>query len=304
MTRSTARAVCVGTLLLDTIASVDRLPGEDERVEADQVVLAGGGNASTAAVAMARLGVEVDFAGVVGADEVGRTVLEQLESEGVGTSHVVVRDDVETTHSVVIVSRASAARTIITRPATVPSTIPTGYDWVHVDKIGYAALAAAGGSTSRVSIDDGNPIPDLDLRLIDLYVPTALVLSSRYPGQDPLGAARSAMRDGASTVVATAGSRGSFGVTGESVAFAPSLEVEPVSSLGAGDVFHGALLAALILGKDLGDAMRFANVTAALSMRALDGRSGIPGRPEVEAVLAELSASPFDLEQRIRTLLS
>jgi sugar/nucleoside kinase (ribokinase family) len=49
-----------------------------------------------------------------------------------------------------------------------------------------------------------------------------------------------------------------------------------VSTLGAGDVFHGALLAALVRGLDLTDALTKANAAAALSCRALDGRSAIP----------------------------
>ncbi len=297
------RVLCLGTLLLDTIAVVGRLPGEDERVEAAHIVLAGGGNASTSAVTMARLGVEVDFAGVIGDDQVGRMVLDGLAAEGVGVAHVEVRADVETTSSVVVVNTDSATRTIITRPATVPTTIPDGYEWVHVDKVGYRALRALGGTSARVSIDDGNPVPDLDLGLIDLYVPTAQVLIERFGVLDALEAAHRAIADGARTVVATDGGRGSFAVEGNAVAYAPALPIVPLSSLGAGDVFHGALLAAIVLGKELPEAIRFANVTAALSCRAIDGRSGIPDRREVEETLRELPTTPGDAPALIRDLL-
>ena len=59
-----------------------------------------------------------------------------------------------------------------------------------------------------------------------------------------------------------------------------------VSTLGAGDVFHGALLAALTGGRGLGEALHYANATAGLSCRALDGRSGIPAAAQVDALLA------------------
>ncbi len=49
-----------------------------------------------------------------------------------------------------------------------------------------------------------------------------------------------------------------------------------VSTLGAGDVFHGALLAALARGLELREALVKANRCAALSCRALDGRSALP----------------------------
>jgi sugar/nucleoside kinase (ribokinase family) len=65
-----------------------------------------------------------------------------------------------------------------------------------------------------------------------------------------------------------------------------------VSTLGAGDVFHGALLAALLDGQPIDDALRFANAAAGLSCRALDGRSGIPSRREVERLIASSALKP------------
>jgi sulfofructose kinase len=58
---------------------------------------------------------------------------------------------------------------------------------------------------------------------------------------------------------------------------------DPVSTLGAGDVFHGALLAAFVRGLALAEALAFANECAALSCRALDGRSAIPTLAEIAA---------------------
>ena len=63
----------------------------------------------------------------------------------------------------------------------------------------------------------------------------------------------------------------------------PGFPVDVVSTLGAGDVFHGALLACLDRGLPLRDALVRANACAALSCRALDGRSAIPTIAEVSA---------------------
>ncbi len=57
--------------------------------------------------------------------------------------------------------------------------------------------------------------------------------------------------------------------------------MEPVSTLGAGDVFHGALLAGLVREVPLHEALEFANICAALSCRSLDGRSAVPTLEEV-----------------------
>jgi len=284
--KTTAQVVFVGTAALDSIALVEELPGEDARVEALDLAIVGGGNASTAAVACARLGVDVEFAGVVGDDEYGTRVIAQLDSEGVGTRHVIVDPDATTPCSLVLVSRASGKRAIVTRPATRSPGVPTGFDWVHVDKSGYPGLRANAARSSKISVDDGNEIPGIELAAMTLYVPTLTVLRGRFPGLSIPGALTAAREAGASTVVATAGSQGAYGADASGLYFVPGVRVPVVSTLGAGDVFHGALLAATVLGLALPEAIRLANVTAAMSCRALDGRSGIPTLSEVEAALS------------------
>jgi sulfofructose kinase len=62
-----------------------------------------------------------------------------------------------------------------------------------------------------------------------------------------------------------------------------------VSTLGAGDVFHGALLAQVIQGYKLADALQRANAVAALSCLGLDGQSMIPNTSELNSFLKERS---------------
>jgi sulfofructose kinase len=111
---------------------------------------------------------------------------------------------------------------------------------------------------------------------VALYTPTEAALRERF------GTAEAALAAGAELVVATRGDRGSVAYTrdGGIVEAAPS-PVEAVSTLGAGDVFHGALLAFLVRGADLREALAGANRAAALSCRALDGRSAIPTLEEL-----------------------
>lgn len=285
----TAPVVCVGTATLDTIALVDRMPGPDERIVAEEIRTAGGGPAATAAVTLARLGIPVEFAGVVGADPAGGRILDGLTAEGVGVRMVERRRGVDSAQSMILVSAATATRAIVTRPAPVPRTVPAGFAWTHVDHTGYPALRAAGRLPGRVGLDDGNAVAHLDLALIDLYVPTATVLTGRFGG--PLGAAaRSARQAGAAAVVVTDGAAGSVAADGTGTYRLAGLAVPVRSTLGAGDVFHGALLAALVEHATLPEAARFANACAALSCRGLDGRGAIPTRAEIHRALAELPA--------------
>ncbi len=303
MVNTTPTIVCVGTVALDMILVTDQLPEEDGRVEASRVALAGGGNAANAAVAIARLGLPVEFCGTIGDDRAGALVVDELSAEGVGTSLVERRIGGITAQSAVIVSTESGARTIITHPAPAPPPIPRGFAMTHLDKAGWGAMPPHGLPDTRVSVDDGNQIAGLDVSQLEWYVPTATVLRGRYGTDDAVEGARRARAAGARTVVATEGALGSFGVDHAGLHYAPALQISPVSTLGAGDVFHGAFLAAIALGRTVPEAIRFANVTAALSCRALDGRSGIPSLSEVEHALAGMESSHLDdaaIETRFR----
>ena len=236
--------VCVGLATRDTIYAVPRHPGADDRVVATQRVVAGGGPAATAAVTIARLGGEARFVGV-------------LEGELDGVE--VVRVPGRMVESTILVG--DGGRAIVTEEPPrfeVQAELLADADWVHVDHVGWHALPD--GELPPLSVDGGNPIDGLDVERVDLYAPSEATDDGRR----------------AKVTVVTRGAAGCVAyVDGETIDV-PGRPVDVVSSLGAGDVFHGALLACLARGLPLREALARANACAALSCRALDGRSAIP----------------------------
>jgi sugar/nucleoside kinase (ribokinase family) len=275
--------VCVGAATLDTIFAVPEHPEPDGRVVASELARAGGGPAATAAVALARLGVPVYLVGSVGDDEAGQAIRAGLDAEGVAVSELVVEPGARSIESTILVQGEN--RTIVTFLGTLgpPELGPrarelcAGAAWTHVDQLGYPAVA---GLDVRLSVDGGNPIPGLDLARVELYGPTESALREAF------GDARGALDAGAEVVVVTKGAEGATAYTREATVDAAGAGFEIVSTLGAGDVFHGALLAQLVRDVPLPDALAAANAAAALSCRALDGRSAIPTAAELESVLA------------------
>lgn len=293
--------VFVGVATLDALALVDRYPDADERVLAGDVRFAGGGPAATAAVAAARLGLPVAFVGTVGADREGREILDGLTREGVDVSGVETATDARSAVSVVLADRRRETRAIAARPGPPLGLTGRGAElvrraeWVHVDHGGWlpaAALLRELSRRPRLSVDAGNPIDDFRLDGVDLYVPTITSLRARY-GED-LGEDRlldAALRDGARAVIATDGANGAIGADAGGRFRVPAYRADIVSTLGAGDVFHGALVAGVVLGLRLEDATRLATTVAALSCRALDGRSAIPTADELDPHLPDLTVS-------------
>ncbi|WP_066288112.1 carbohydrate kinase family protein [Arthrobacter sp. B6] len=286
----------VGCATLDSIALVQDYPAADSRTVAADFSTAGGGPAATAAVAAARAGAQTAFAGVIGTDEEGDRIISGLEAEGVDTSAVIRDANVKTGASVIVVSRATESRAIVTRPVP-PVAFPAGSRfhellgtaaWVHVDHLGWNAVARV--PNLRISVDAGNPIPSFTPKGVALYVPTIERLRAEY-GEDlsPEALLQQAVDDGASAVVATAGSEGAWVLERDgNPVHVPAVPAHIVSTLGAGDVYHGAILAAVAAGLPLVEAANFAGRIASASCAGLDGRSLIPR----QAVSTVLTANP------------
>jgi sulfofructose kinase len=289
------QAVCVGVITIDTIALVDKYPGEDERILADEISRAGGGPAAVAAVALSRLGIKSAIVGTIGDDADGKEVLRIFAQEGVDTSGISI-GSTATAGSVIVASKENSARAISTRqPVTqaamneAAKKLIASAQWVHVDHVGIKRLDEAGisrGNGPQISFDAGYGVETFDPILVDLFVPTDRQMALRYPGVDLAVALENDSMKAANTVVATQGSAGSAGFSPETgLVTAPGFKVDVTSTLGAGDVFHGALVAQLIQGHPLQEAMCRANAVAALSCRGLDGQSKIPTTTELNAYL-------------------
>ena len=296
---SDIEVVCLGVITIDTIALVDNYPGEDERVLANQIARAGGGPAAVAAVALSRLGIATAIAGTIGDDQDGAEVLKIFAREGVDTSGISIGASA-TSGSVIVASKEHNSRAISTRQPmqqvslnSEAKKLISQAKWLHVDHVGINRLKSENvsrGNGPKISFDAGYNVADFDAAEVDLFVPTDRQMALRFPDLK-LGAAVEQDATSAKNItVATQGSAGSTGFSSESgLVHAAGFAVEVVSTLGAGDVFHGALLAQVIQGYKLEEALQRANAVAALSCRGLDGQSMIPNTSELNSFLKERS---------------
>jgi len=243
------KVLSVGIATVDTIVLVDKYPAANERVIALQSVRAVGGPATTAAVTMARLGIDVALSCVIGDDDSGRFIFDTLKREGVDTKNVIVN------------------------PANI-----NDFGWNHVDQFGMQALKNWGvsrGGSAKLSIDIGYVTPGLNSADYDLFAPS-----------ENITADVSTAKQDKNIVVVSKGGEGSVYSDGLNSGVVPAISTEIVSTLGAGDVFHGALVAAQVWNRPIEEAVAIANTVAGLSCRALDGQSGIPTKAELDAFLA------------------
>lgn len=277
-----SQVLCVGVATVDNIILVDKYPTANQRVVALDSTRAVGGPATTAAVTLARLGIEVSLSCVIGDDEEGRFILKTLKNEGVDTSHVVVDANVRTARGTIVVSKSEQSRAIMVMPHDQIPRKPldtSKYQWIHVDQAGMRALKTWGisrGGSAKLSIDIGYATDGLNPGDFDLYAPSENITTDTT----------SAVKD-KNIVVISQGEKGSLYCDGLSSGSVPAINTEILSTLGAGDVFHGALVAAQVWNKEISEAVLIANTVAGLSCRGLDGQSGIPRKNELVAYLAK-----------------
>jgi sugar/nucleoside kinase (ribokinase family) len=112
------------------------------------------------------------------------------------------------------------------------------------------------------------------------HVPATLTGES-----DPERALRQLRKSHNGMLCVTLGVRGSMLLDGTQLYRVPAPSVRAVDATGAGDVFRGAFIVALLRGDSPLDILRFANAAAALSCTREGALDSVPTRHEVEAFL-------------------
>jgi ribokinase len=136
----------VGSINVDLVVSVERLPAAGETVAGGRFAQHGGGKSANQAVAAARVGASVAFVGAVGEDEMGASAVAELEAEGIDVSHVA-RVDAPTGVALIAVDAAGENQIAVASGANAELAPP------HVT----AALAALLGATDRPPAPPGAP---------------------------------------------------------------------------------------------------------------------------------------------------
>jgi len=140
------------------------------------------------------------------------------------------------------------------------------------------------------SATDGKPIDPERLEIlkwVDVLICGSGFGTSATGETDHWKIAEKLMAMGPSTVVQTEGENGSYSMTADERFHTPALEIEPLDTTGAGDVFHGAYIVGLLKGWTPQEIARFCTCVSALECMRFGGRKGIPYYDEVIAFMKE-----------------
>jgi ribokinase len=293
----------IGSINLDLIATVDRLPKPGETVPGDAFTTAAGGKGANQALAARRAGAPVRMVGCVGRDGFATEALACLREGQVDLS--AVRESHAATGIAVILVEKSGENVIAIVPggngALVPGDVTTAdlrkgehvmlQLEIPIDTV--AAALDATRSIGGVSLLNTAPFRPEAARLLaqadyvianetefDLYA-QALALEGASREQKMLDFA---VRTGR-IVVVTLGAEGVVAATATDLVRARGLTISPVDTVGAGDTFCGYLAASLLAGLPLQDALRRAAVAGSLACLKPGAQPAIPRAEEVDDAL-------------------
>ncbi len=282
-----ASILCAGIAVLDEVFRVSAFPMPDTKVQASEFITIGGGNAANAAVAIARLGGEAYFAAPLGVDAVGDRLIESLQREGVECVGCVRVPGARTPVSAIFVD-ARGDRTIANyRDHRLNDVLADNRFPDFVLPICRAAMAR--GIPVVIDADKAEDHRQPLFKAATHVIFSAQCLRAAARTDDlPLGLAQMgtltdaflAVTDGPRPVLWYDRSRATIRAT-------PVFAVKAVDTLGAGDVFHGAFALALVEGRGVEDALRFAAAAAGLKCSRFGGSAVAPRRAEVDALLAQ-----------------
>ena len=298
---STPNQVLVaGSVNMDLVATVSRLPRPGETLAGKGFALHPGGKGANQAVASAKLGAATTLVGCVGQDAFGQDLRAHLLGNGVACSLKAV--DGPTGTAMILVDEVGENSIVVTPgangllDAAAIAEVPVRTGDVLVSQVEIPAPTVGAfferGRAAK-ALNLFNPAPataaGADLwPLADIVVVNEVELEffGKAPvrnRQDAVDAAIAARRFPRQIIVVTLGREGVVAIDGDRVIERPGIAVQAVDTTGAGDCFVGALAARLCAGDRLADGIAYATKAAAICVQRPGAGPSMPTLAEVEA---------------------
>ena len=305
------RALVVGSINMDVVCKMRRVPSGGETVVADEYGFYPGGKGANQAVSLARQGASVSFVGRTGRDAFGAALKKKLAECGVGTTHLFDCD------------------------------LPTGIANIWVDGDGQNRIAVCPGANSGLTCEDVSRALDgdaFDLCLAQLEIPDETVIAASaaaakkgvkfaldagparafpleklssvfllspnetetralcgiFP-EDEKSAAQAAARlkeiCKCEIVAIKLGEKGAFVHARGFSKMVGGYGIDAVDTTAAGDAFTAALSLRLLQGENLLEATRYANAAGALTATRRGAQPSLPTGLEIEAFIKKHPAN-------------
>lgn len=283
---------------MDMTVKAERIPLKGETLKGEDLKYIPGGKGANQAVAMAKLGADVEMFGCVGNDNAGKELLQNLKDMGVRTENIGIVENVptgialitvgENDNTIVVVAGANNHVNIdyvdSIKEQLLQSEIVILQHEIPQETNEYVIrLCHEHGVKVVLNPGPARPVKQEIVELVTYLTPneheakiifgdtiTTEELLKKYPEK----------------LLITQGSKGvSMCMAGGDVLLVPARKAAVVDTTGAGDTLNGAFTVQIAKGESVKDALRFGNVAASLSTEKFGAQGGMP---TFEEVMAEL----------------
>jgi ribokinase len=290
------RIVVVGSANMDLVGTAARLPQPGETLLGDDFVMGPGGKGANQAIAAVRAGASCTFLGAIGSDEFGVTLKARLRASGVDTAHVrvaygtsgvaVINVDRAGENTIVVIPGANASFVGLTEAeiaVIADADVLVCQLEIPVETVAVAArVAREAGTRVVLNAAPASPLPQELLDNVDVLI----------VNEGEARAITGASRDDTASLltvvpraVMTLGGAGAwYGDRDGASERIPPVPVKVVDSTAAGDAFTGAFAVAWGEGRDVLEAVRWANAAGAACVRRMGASASLPHRADIEAL--------------------
>lgn len=296
--------LCVlGSINVDHVIRVPYFPKAGETLTGYGYQIAYGGKGANQAVAAARVGAKVSFIGAIGDDQIGQTMKQAFEQDGIDTSAICVIPNQSTGLAMIQVADSGENSIVISAGANADlSESLVEQHKSHIEQadillmqlespLQAVTLATKFAKSAGVKVvlnpAPAQPLPDSLLSHIDIITPNEteaeILTGIKVTDEQTAAVAANHFHQlGIETVLITLGSKGVYYSEKGQGEIIPGFRVDAVDTTAAGDTFNGAFVTALLEGKSAKDAIRFAHAAAAISVTRMGAQTAIPNREEVD----------------------
>ena len=306
--KTAGNLVVLGSINADHILNLESFPTPGETVTGNQYQVAFGGKGANQAVAAGRSGAKVAFIACTGDDDTGERVRKQLASDNIDIAPVSVVEGESTGVALIFVNaegenvigihaganaaltteRVNAQREIIANAEALLMQLESPVESV----LAAAEIAHQNHTTVVLNPAPARVLSDELLALVDIITPNETeaekLTGVRVENDDDAARAAKVLHDkGIGTVIITLGSRGVWASVNGEGRRVPGFKVKAIDTIAAGDTFNGALVTALLEGKRMDDAIRFAHAAAAIAVTRKGAQPSVPWRKEIDEFLSQ-----------------
>ena len=303
------KKLCVlGSINVDHVIRVPYFPKAGETLTGYGYQIAYGGKGANQAVAAARVGANVSFIGAIGDDQIGQSMKQAFEQDGINTEAISMIENQSTGLAMIQVADSGENSIVIFAGANADlSESLVEQHKSHIEQadillmqlespLQAVTLATNFAKTAGVKVvlnpAPAQRLPESLLSQIDIITPNeteAEILTGIKVSDEQTAtvAANHFHQLGIETVLITLGSKGVYYSEKGQGEIIPGFRVKAVDTTAAGDTFNGAFVTALLEGKSAKEAIRFAHAAAAISVTRMGAQMAIPRREDVDQFLQE-----------------